>query len=66
MDGILILEQYIIFIRIVSFLRTFENTGLKLTLPLALSILLVTVILMLLYLYCGVITYLDFAICFIF
>ena len=66
MDSTLILEQYTILIRIVSFLKTFKNIKLKLTLPLALPILLNIVMLILLYLYCGVIIYLNFVICFIF
>jgi hypothetical protein len=66
MDGILTLEQYIILVRIVSFLRPFKNIELKLTLLLVLPILLGTAILILLYLYYGVITCLNSAICSIF
>ena len=66
MDGISILKQYTILIRIVSFLKTFKNIKLKLILPLASPILLGMATLTLLYLYYGAIIYLDFAICFIF
>ncbi len=59
MDGTLIPKQYTILIRIISFLRTFKNIKLKLTLPLALPILLGTAILILLYLYYGVTMYLN-------
>ncbi len=66
MDSILILEQYTIFIKIVSFLRTFKNIGLKLILLLVLPILLGIVILILIYPYYRVIIYLDSIIYFIF
>jgi hypothetical protein len=66
MDGILTLEQYIILIRIISFLKPFKNIGLKLTLLLILPILLGIVILILLYFYYGVIMCSDSVICFIF
>jgi hypothetical protein len=59
MDGTLILEQYIILIRIISFLKTFKNTELKLTLLLALPILLGIVMSISSHLYYRVIMYLD-------
>ena len=66
MDSTSILEQHTILIRIISFLKTFKNIKLKLTLPLASPILLGTAILILLHLYYGAIMYLDFIICSIF
>ena len=66
MDGILTLEQYIILIRITSFLRTFKNAELKLTPLPALPTLLGTATLTLLHLYRGAITYLDSVTCSIF
>ena len=66
MDGTLILEQYIILIRIASFLRTFKNTGSKSTLPPVLPMLLGTAMSILSHLYCRVIMYLDSATCSIF
>ena len=66
MDGTLILKQYTIFIRIVSFLKPFKNIKLKLTLPLILPTLLGIAILILLYFYCGAIICLNFVIYFIF
>ena len=59
MDGTSTPEQYTILVRIASFLGTFENVGLKLTPLPALPTLLGTVTLTSLYLYRGVITYLD-------
>jgi hypothetical protein len=66
MDSTLILKQYTILVRITSFLKAFKNTELKLTLPLTLPTLLDTVMLILLYLYRGVIIYLNFITCFTF
>jgi hypothetical protein len=66
MDGILILEQYIILIRIVSFLRPFKNIELKSTLLLTSPTLLGIVILISLHLYYRVIMCSDSAIYFIF
>jgi hypothetical protein len=66
MDGTLILEQYTILIRIISFLKTFKNIKLKLTLLLASPTLLSIVMLMSLHFYYRVIMYLDSVICFIF
>jgi hypothetical protein len=66
MDSTLILEQYTILIRITSFLKTFKNIKLKLTLLPTLPILLGIAILTSSYLYYGVIMYSDSAIYFIF
>jgi hypothetical protein len=51
MDGILILKQHTILIRIISFLKTFKNTKLKSTPPPASPILLGIVISISLHLY---------------
>ena len=66
MDSTLILKQYTIFIKIISFLKPFKNIKLKLILLLALPTLLNTVILILLHLYYGVIMCLNSIIYFIF
>jgi len=66
MDGILIPEQHTILAKIVSFLRTFENAGLRSTPLSALPMLLGMVMLMSSHLYYGAIMYLDSAMCFIF
>jgi hypothetical protein len=66
MDGTLILKQYTILIKIISFLKPFKNIGLKLTLPLALPTLLGMAILILLHLYCRAVICSDSAISFIF
>jgi hypothetical protein len=66
MDGTLILKQYTILIKIISFLRPFKNIELKLTLLLTLFILLGMVILISLYLYYGAIICLNSATYFIF
>jgi hypothetical protein len=66
MDSILILEQYAILIKIISFLKPFKNIKLKSILPLALPILPNMAILILLHLYYRAIIYSDSTICSIF
>jgi hypothetical protein len=66
MDSTLILEQYTILIKIISFLKPFKNIGLKLTLLLALPILLGMAILISLYFYYRVVICLNSTISFIF
>ena len=66
MDGILILEQYTILIRIASFLRNFKNVRSKSTPPPVSPTLLGTAMSTSSYFYYRVTTYLDSIMCFTF